>query len=353
MGVNSAQPIDVHDVQPQNGSQLLDEHDRLTKLEDLNLEDWPLEDSSKLVSNFLDSRLFYSQDTKPEMGMKTSSPSSVSSSKGFSLHETSIQIYQKKGQQLEALEKQMDELSALLAQSGLRRDKLLARALAQMQSMNTDVQVHLRSATINIPNDAEAEPVTPPTEDMGMDPISLYTTTIAIADTLPEYYAGDNGLLDSGDTKNERKSISPSISLSQDSVSNSHFPGTKSLSTSKLLPSLLKYSIEPPSTKRGLQDFIHVDPPIFIKWLPGGSAKTRPPGHRRGRQPRTDCEHSWQKVLLSLYDGRRCGRPSRSALLPPCSHRPKGHRRDRPPVNYPSLETDPVSMIFRLPNTSC
>ena len=154
---------------------------------------------------------------------------------------------------------------------------------------------------------------------MGVDPISLDTTTIVITDTLPEYHAGDIGLrernLYTSDTRNERISISSSISLSQDSLSNSHFPGTKSLiSTTKLLPSLLKDSFEPHSAKGGLKDFIQVDPPVFINWLPGGSAKTQPTGHRRGRPPRTDCEHSWQKVLLSLYDGRRRGRPPRQVL---------------------------------------
>ena len=186
----------------------------------------------------------------------------------------------------------MDEKSVLLARSGLRREKLLPRAIAQMQSTNADVQVYLRSATINVSNDAESEPMTSPTKNLGVDSISLDTTTMVNADKLPEYHASDNGLLErnlhSGDTKNERISTSPPITLSQDSVSNSHFPGTKSLSTSKLLTILLKYSIQPPSTKRGLQDFIKVDPPIFIKWLPGGSAKTRPTGHRRGRPPNND-----------------------------------------------------------------
>ena len=220
----------------------------------------------------------------------------------------------------------------------------LKRALAQMQ--------------INISDAVESEPLTPPTKDMEVDPISLHTTTMGIADTLPEHHAGDNGLrernLYSSDTKNERISISSSISLSQDSLSNSHFPGTKSLiSTTKLLPNLLKDSLEPHSAKRGLQDFIQVDPPVFINWLPGGSAKTRPTGHRRGRPPRTDFEHSWQKVLLSLYDGRRRGRPPRQVL--PWLHRPKGHRRGRPPNNYSSLEIDPVSKIFFIgfPDASC
>ena len=277
-----------------------------------------------------------------------------------------------------------------------RREKLLARALAQMQSINAEVQAHLRNVDINVSNDVKSEPLTPPTKDMGVDPISLDTTTMGIADTLPEYHAGDNGLrernlyssdtknerisldtttmgiadtlpeyhagdnglrernLYSSDTKNERISISSSISLSQDSLSNTHFPGTKSLiSTTKLLPNLRKDSFEPHSAKRGLQDFIQVDPPVFINWLPGSSAKTRPTGLRRGRPPRTDFEHSWQNVLLSLYDGRRRGRPPRRVL--PWSHRLKGHRRGRPPNNYSSLETDPVSTVFFIgfPDASC
>ena len=191
----------------------------------------------------------------------------------------------------------MDEISDLLAQSALRREKLLARALAQLKAINADVQAHLRSATINISNDAEAELMKPSNKDMDLDPMSLDTTTMGIADTLPEYHADENGLLErnlySSDTKIERISISHSTSFSQVSVSDSYFPGTESfLSTSQLLPNLLKYSIEPPSAKRGLQEFVQMDPPISTKWSPGISAKTRPTGHRRGRPERTDCEHS-------------------------------------------------------------
>ena len=152
------------------------------------------------------------------------------------------------GPKLEALEQQMDEMSIFLAQGTIRREKLLA----QMQSINAEVQAHLTNADINVSNDVKSEPLTPPTKDMGVDPISLDTTTMGIADTLPEYHTGENGLrernLYSSDTKNERISISSSISLSQDSLSNSHFPGTKSLiSTTRLLPSLLKDSFEPHS----------------------------------------------------------------------------------------------------------
>ena len=160
--------------------------------------------------------------------------------------------------------------------------------------------------------------MTQPTKDMGVDPISL--DTMDIADTLPEYHCGDNGLLErnlySSDTKNERISISPSIFSSEDSVSNSHFPGTKSLLfTSKLLPSLLNYSIEPTSAERGLQDYFQVDQPIVIKWLHSGSTKSRPTGHRRGRPPRTSDEPSGHKILLSLHRRRRRGCPPRSVLF--------------------------------------
>ena len=99
--------------------------------------------------------------------------------------------------------------------------------------------------------------------------------------------------------------------------------------------------------------FIPIDYLIFTRGLPGGSSKSRPSGHTRGRPPHTSCEHSWEEVLVRQYDGRRRGRPPRSVLRLPWSHRPKEHRRGRPPDNYPSLETDPVSMIFRLPDTSC
>ena len=128
-----------------------------------------------------------------------------------------------------------------------------------------------------------------------------------------------------------------------------------------MLPDLLKESIEPISAKHGLQDFVLADLPIFITWLPGGSAKTRPARHRRGRPLRTPGEHSWQKVLLSLYDGRCRGRSPLSAVenVIAWSHQPKGYRRGRPRNNYPSLCPRPnlSSCILRvehyLLSTSC
>ena len=128
------------------------------------------------------------------MNLRASSPSSVSSSRMSFLHETSFQTCQAVNQKLETLEQQMDELSILLTQSDLRREKLLARALTQLQS--TSVAAHFESATINIPNDSDVEPMTPPTKDMGVDPMFLDTTTMGIADTLPIYYLADCGLLE-------------------------------------------------------------------------------------------------------------------------------------------------------------
>ena len=81
------------------------------------------------------------------------------------LHDSSFQTYQALNQKLETLEQQMDEVSILLAQINLRREKLLARARAKLQSMSAAVQ--FESATINIPEKAEIEPMTPPTKDIG------------------------------------------------------------------------------------------------------------------------------------------------------------------------------------------
>ena len=64
-GVSTAPPIAEQVLKTECESQMVDEHDRSTKLEDLNLEDWPSEDSFKLVSDFLDSMPFNSQDTEP------------------------------------------------------------------------------------------------------------------------------------------------------------------------------------------------------------------------------------------------------------------------------------------------
>ena len=144
---------------------MVDEHDRSTKLEDLNVEDWLSENSFNVVSDFLGSMPGNSRVIEPEMNLRASSPSSVSSSRMSFLNETSFQSYQAVNQKLETLMQQMDELSILLTQSDLRREKFLPRALAQLQSISAAVL--FESATISIPNDSEVEPMTPPTKDMG------------------------------------------------------------------------------------------------------------------------------------------------------------------------------------------
>ena len=300
--VSAAPPVAEPVLETECESQMADEHDRSKKIEDLNLEDWPLEDSFKLVSDFLDSMPGNSRVTEPEMNLRASSPSSVSSSRMSFLHETSFQTCQGVNQKLETLEQQMDELSIFLTQSDLRREKLLgASAIAVDECSSTLRKCHYQNCGTRI----------------------LSANAVLEAETAPTPNILQNHL-----------STTP-----MDSVCNSHFPGTKSpLSNSKLLPDLLKESIVPRSAKHGLQNIILANPLIFARTLPGGSAKTRQAGHRRGRPPRFPCEHSLQTALLSFYDGRLRGRPPRSAaetFLLSWSHQPKGHRRGRLPNNYP------------------
>ena len=163
------------------------------KSEDLNLEDWPLEDGFKIVSDFLDSMPCNSQSTEEQTSKRASSPSSVSSSDRSSLNRASIQIETTQDIKLKALEQHMDEVSVWLAQSEVRREKLLARVLAQLQTINSNLQrpVHIKTVTIN---DSEREPMTPPANYTAIDPTSLDTTTMGIDDKLPGYPTGDDVL---------------------------------------------------------------------------------------------------------------------------------------------------------------
>ena len=122
-GVSAAQPIAEPVLKAETESQMIDEHDRSTKLNDLNMEDWPLGDSFNTVPDFLDSVPGNSRVAEPERIVRASSPSSVSSSRLCSFHETSIQTDETLNQKLETLEQQMDDISILLAQRDLRREK--------------------------------------------------------------------------------------------------------------------------------------------------------------------------------------------------------------------------------------
>ena len=53
-----------------------------------------------------------------------------------------------------------------------------------------------------------------------------------------------------------------------------------------MLPNLSEESSQPRSAKRCLHQLIHTYPQFIIAGLPGGSNKTRPTDHRRGRPPR-------------------------------------------------------------------
>ena len=80
-GASAAPPIAEPVLKTECESQLVDEHERSTELEDLNVEDWPLENSFNALSDFLDSLPGNSLVTEPEGIKRASSPSSVSSSR--------------------------------------------------------------------------------------------------------------------------------------------------------------------------------------------------------------------------------------------------------------------------------
>ena len=51
-GVSAAEPVAEPVLKAENGSQMVDEHNRSTKLDDLNVENWPLEKSFLHESSF-------------------------------------------------------------------------------------------------------------------------------------------------------------------------------------------------------------------------------------------------------------------------------------------------------------
>ena len=337
-GTSAAKSIAEPPMEVKNEPQMTDQTTNL----DLNVEDWPLEDRFKVVSEFLDSMPCSPRAFKPKR--ETLSRKS---------------IYRARLEKSEAINRKLTHKVAEL-------ENALERVIAQVQAMSAATALHQQElvvfeiATVTISNDTKLESVIPPARYMGVDPISLDTTTSGIDDTLPIYHAGDNGLLEgnpcASDTKDELITSPPSFlsmrrervpstpdscsatncrtrilsaiavleaetastpdhfgdqlsTTPRNSVCNPYFPKfpfTKSLiSTPQLLPRLLKESINPRSANRGLKDFIPIDPSIFTRSLPGGSSKARPAGHRRSRPPRTSCKHSCQEVLLRQYDGRR------------------------------------------------
>ena len=247
----------------------------------LNVEDWPLEDSFKVVSNFLDSMPCSRRATEPKK--ETLSRKS---------------IYRTRLEKSEAINRKLTQKVAEL-------ENALDRVIAQVQARSAGTPLHqqelvvLKNAIVTKPNDTKLESVIPPARDFGVDTISLDTTTLGIADTLPIYHAGDNGLLEgnpcTSDTKDELITSPPSFlsmrregvpstpdscsatncrtrilsanavleaetastpdlfgdqlsTIPRYSVCNPYFPGTKSLISTH---QLLKESINPRSANRG------------------------------------------------------------------------------------------------------
>ena len=91
------------------------------------------------------------------------------------------------------LTQQLAEMHNLLAQMvQIVTEKRVTSAAMSIPWQKTTNSAN--ATIITISNDAEVEPMTLPTKVMRMDPISLDTPTMGIADTLLVYHAGDIGL---------------------------------------------------------------------------------------------------------------------------------------------------------------
>ena len=193
------------------------------------MKDWTLENSFNVVSDFVDSMPGNSLVTGPEKIIRASSPNSLSSRIAF-LREASFQTYQTLNQKLETLEPQMDELSILLAQSYLRREKLLARSLAQSQSMSA--AVHFESATINIPDNADTKDelitIIPSTSSMKGQRVPS-TPNSCSAKNCGTRVLSANAVSEAETAPTPNLFQNHQSTTATDSVCNPHFPGTKSL----------------------------------------------------------------------------------------------------------------------------
>ena len=160
-GTSAAQSIDEPVLNVENEHQMTDQS---TILDDSIVEDWPLEDVFKVVSDYLDSMPSSTRATKPTRG--TSSRRS---------------IYRARLEKSEAINRK-------LTQRLPEMNNALARVIAQAQAMSAATPsrqqelVVLKNAAVTISNDIKLESVIPPARDMGVDPIYLDTTTMCIAD---------------------------------------------------------------------------------------------------------------------------------------------------------------------------
>ena len=120
--------------------------------------------------------------TEPERIIRASNPTSVSSSRMYFLIKPFLDL---SGTEPKAKDPRAAD-GRVINLVGTKRStqrEIASSSASALQSISA--AVHFESATINIPDNAEVEPMTPRTEDMGVNPIFLDTTTIGIADTLP------------------------------------------------------------------------------------------------------------------------------------------------------------------------
>ena len=145
-GTSAAKPIAEPPMEVKNEPQMTDQ---TTNLDDLNVEDWPLEDRFKVVSDFLDSKPFSPRATKP---------------KRESLSRKSI--YRARLEKSEAINRKLIQKVAEL-------ENALERVIAQVQAMSAATPLHqkelvvLKNATVTISNNTKLESVIPPARDMG------------------------------------------------------------------------------------------------------------------------------------------------------------------------------------------
>ena len=93
---------------------------------------------------------------------------------------------------MEASEAKLDEMSDVLA--GVLA---LMQATSVATPVNQQESVVLESALTKLPNDTKEEQMTTPTQNKGVDRISLNNTTMGIAKTSPVDHSAVGGLLES------------------------------------------------------------------------------------------------------------------------------------------------------------
>ena len=116
----------------------------------------------------------------------------------------SFERWEKIEAETQALNRHLAEMPHLQAQTPIKLRAFYDFNTMSLPCLETTISAN---ATATISNDTTLESVTPPVRDMGVDPISLDTTSMGIADTIHVYHAGDNGLLEgnpcTSDTKDE------------------------------------------------------------------------------------------------------------------------------------------------------